>query len=251
MRAGARAVLLSAWPVAVAVGALLAPPFGQDPAYHAFADQRALLGIPHFWNVASNAAIAAAGVLGLAVLRGPVALASRVERWLWRAVFALVLLTAAGSVLYHWRPDTFTLFWDRLPIALTMAVLLAVTLAERIGAWTALVLLPLLLALGAGGTGYWIAGEAAGRGDLRFYFAFQALCLGGYPLAWVTLPPRYTNTGYFAAALAVYGLAVAFELGDRAVFAWLGFGGHAVKHLLVGVALGTLAVMLRRRTVLR
>jgi hypothetical protein len=26
----------------------------QDQLYHVFADQRTLLGIPHFWNVVSN-----------------------------------------------------------------------------------------------------------------------------------------------------------------------------------------------------
>ena len=34
--------------------AFLLPPIPQDPAYHAFADQRTLHGVPHFWNVASS-----------------------------------------------------------------------------------------------------------------------------------------------------------------------------------------------------
>jgi hypothetical protein len=246
----ARGIILAAWPALVVAGALLTPRFGQDPAYHDFADQRALLSIPHFWNVVSNAAIAAAGVLGMAALRHPVALSSWLERLLWLAVFSLVLLTAAGSVYYHWHPGTYALFWDRLPIALTLALLLGVTLAERIGTRATLALLPLLPVLGAGSVGYWLVGEVVGQGDLRFYFAFQAFCLGGYPLVWVLFSPRYTGIGYYAAALAVYGLAVAFELGDRFVFVWLGFGGHAIKHLLVGVALAILAMMLRQRTVL-
>jgi len=34
--------------------AFLLPPIPQDPAYRAFADQRTLHGVPHFWNVASS-----------------------------------------------------------------------------------------------------------------------------------------------------------------------------------------------------
>ncbi|RPJ59548.1 MAG: hypothetical protein EHM24_27820 [Acidobacteria bacterium] len=30
------------------------PAIPQDPSYHHFADQRTILGVPHFWNVASN-----------------------------------------------------------------------------------------------------------------------------------------------------------------------------------------------------
>ena len=32
----------------------LLPPIPQDPAYHNFADQRTLYGVPNFWNVVSN-----------------------------------------------------------------------------------------------------------------------------------------------------------------------------------------------------
>jgi hypothetical protein len=41
-------------------------PVAQDPAYHALADQRVVLGIPNFWNVVSNLAFLAAGWAGLA-----------------------------------------------------------------------------------------------------------------------------------------------------------------------------------------
>src|SRR5215472_12695351 len=40
---------------AIAVLAMLfVPPIHQDPAYHHFADQRTLFGIPNFFNVVSN-----------------------------------------------------------------------------------------------------------------------------------------------------------------------------------------------------
>ena len=42
----------------------------QNPAYHQFADQRTLLGVPHFWNVVSNFIFVLVGVMGLRFLSG-------------------------------------------------------------------------------------------------------------------------------------------------------------------------------------
>src|SRR6478735_5426602 len=46
-------------------GLLLLPSIPQDQHYHQFADQRALLGIPNFWNVVSNIPFIAIGAIGL------------------------------------------------------------------------------------------------------------------------------------------------------------------------------------------
>jgi len=51
---GWRVALLVAMTLAAIVAAMLVPPIRQDLAYHAFADQRALLGVPHGLNVLSN-----------------------------------------------------------------------------------------------------------------------------------------------------------------------------------------------------
>jgi hypothetical protein len=40
--------------VLIVLGAALAPPIPQDPAYHDFADRRAATGVPNVLNVASN-----------------------------------------------------------------------------------------------------------------------------------------------------------------------------------------------------
>ncbi|MFZ1210287.1 MAG: hypothetical protein WAN94_19435, partial [Pseudolabrys sp.] len=47
------------------VGLLLLPPITQNQNYHDFADQRTILGIPHFWNVVSNLPFIAVGAAGL------------------------------------------------------------------------------------------------------------------------------------------------------------------------------------------
>jgi hypothetical protein len=55
--------------VGAAVAMLLHGPILQFADYHAFADQRALLGVPHAWDVLSNAGFAVAGLWGLTVQR--------------------------------------------------------------------------------------------------------------------------------------------------------------------------------------
>ncbi|MGH9659233.1 MAG: hypothetical protein ACRD96_11865, partial [Bryobacteraceae bacterium] len=49
--------------VAATVVMLLAPPIGQDAAYHRFADRRSLAGIPNFGDAMSNAAFAVVGAM--------------------------------------------------------------------------------------------------------------------------------------------------------------------------------------------
>jgi hypothetical protein len=44
---------------------LLLPPIHQDQAYHRFADERTLFGVPNFWNVVSNLPFVAVGAVGL------------------------------------------------------------------------------------------------------------------------------------------------------------------------------------------
>src|SRR6516164_4696688 len=49
-----RAAGILALTVVAAVFLFARPAIPQSLAYHDFADQRALLGVPHFWNVVSN-----------------------------------------------------------------------------------------------------------------------------------------------------------------------------------------------------
>src|SRR5215831_653555 len=48
-------------------GLALLPKIPQDQAYHLFADQRALVGIPNFWNFVSNIPFAVVGAVGSVV----------------------------------------------------------------------------------------------------------------------------------------------------------------------------------------
>ncbi|HEY9531480.1 MAG TPA: hypothetical protein VIQ55_08820, partial [Burkholderiales bacterium] len=94
------------------VGLLAQAPIEQFAAYHDLGDQRTVLGIPHFWNVATNVPFLVVGVMGLDLLRRRPAGASAA----WIAVFAGTALVFFGSSYYHLRPSDATLVWDRLPI---------------------------------------------------------------------------------------------------------------------------------------
>src|SRR5882762_5878286 len=69
-------------------------PFGQDPAYHDFADRRTFFGIPNFFDVTSNLAFLLVGIAGLRICLG-----TRLDgsRSAWVALFAGVTLVSAGS----------------------------------------------------------------------------------------------------------------------------------------------------------
>src|ERR1041385_9055308 len=101
-------ILIAAWALAVLALLKFAPPIAQNQAYHAFADQRPIFGVPNFWNVVSNLPFALVGVLGLARTRGLTA----------RILFGGVLLTCFGSSWYHLAPDDARLVWDRLPMTM-------------------------------------------------------------------------------------------------------------------------------------
>src|SRR4029077_8274361 len=122
-------------------------PIPQDPAYHRFADGRALLGVPNAANVLTNAPFAIIGALGVvALMRGGGA------RWAGMrpacyTLFSAVFLVAFGSAAYHAAPDNGTLVWDRLPMAVAFMSLVAVLVADRVS-WRAgqLLLIPLICA---------------------------------------------------------------------------------------------------------
>jgi hypothetical protein len=258
-------VLWAAYGVALAVALLALPPLAQDPAYHAFADVRTLWGIPRFGDVASNAALLLPALWGLAVLwrqadgrAGAAAGLTAPVRAVYGLFFAAVALTALGSAVYHWAPDTPRLFWDRLPLGLATACAPALLLAERaglraarqspgarraarwaLGAW---------LALGPATVVYWRASEALGAGDLRPYVALKLVAVLAAAGLLAALPRRHTLGWVYALALALYVLAGVVEHYDAALFQALGaVSGHTLKHLSAGAAVAALAWMLARR----
>jgi len=201
----------------------LLPPIAQDPSYHQFADQRTLLGIPNFWNVVSNLPFVLVGTMGL---------------WQFgrdRASFVLflgVFLTGFGSAYYHWNPNNGTLFWDRLPMALTFMAILTVAVEERVNAKTGAILLWPLLALAVFSLLLWRWTD-----DLRLYGWVQFFPCIALPLLFVAFPARYSGTSYWLIAAAFYAFAKLFEFYDHAIYS-VGhiLSGHTLKHFAAASA---------------
>jgi hypothetical protein len=203
-------------------GLLLLPPIPQDQSYHDFADQRTLLGIPNFGNVVSNLLFIAIGAVGLRRFHRDPAIF---------IIFLGIFLTGFGSSYYHWNPRDSTLFWDRLPIALTFMAIMAVAIEERVNERAGAILLWPLLAIGAFSLLLW-----RWTGDLRLYgwvVFFPGLAL---VLLFSLFPPKYTGTSYWVIALVLYALAKVFELNDRKVDVNFVLSGHALKHIFAAAA---------------
>src|SRR5262245_869286 len=117
-------------PTIVTVGLIvilaLHGPVAQPAHYHDFADRSVASGIPHAGDVLSNAGFALVAIWGWLALRPHRASDQLRAGWPGYRLFLIGLfLTAFGSAFYHLAPDNIRLIWDRLPIALVCAGLLA------------------------------------------------------------------------------------------------------------------------------
>lgn len=249
-------ILVGAGVLTLAVIGLL-PRIPQDPAYHAFADPRPLLGIPNGLNVVSNVAFLVVGALGLrfaATRAAPRAGGPITASWERAAVVILfvgVSLTAFGSAYYHLAPDHGRLVWDRLPMTLVFMALFALVIGERASAALGRRLLVPLVVVGAGSVLVWHLTECAGAGDLRPYVVVQFLPMVAVPLMLVLLPPRYSGSWRLGLVVGLYAVAKLLELADAVVFsATTVVSGHTLKHLVAALATWHVLVMLRARRLL-
>jgi len=228
-------------------------PIHQTPGYHAFADRRALLGIPNAGDVLSNLAIAAAGLWGFWRVRERAAREALGAAWPGYALFfAALALTALGSGYYHWAPDNARLVWDRLPIALACAGVIAGARADTVaraqGPWVTVALAVVAIA----GVYWWTWTDARGSDDLGPYLLFQAAPVLMIPF-WQAhaRSPRGERIA-FLIAIVLYGLAKAAELADHPVFEAIGLvSGHTLKHLFAAAAAFALAWMPASRVSVR
>jgi predicted membrane channel-forming protein YqfA (hemolysin III family) len=227
---------------------LLYGPIPQLEHYHEFADVRTLFGLPNAADVLSNAGFALVGLWGFFALRGHRHHPGIEAAWPGYCVFlAAITLTAFGSSFYHLAPDNDRLLWDRLPIALACAGLLAAVHAETHPSRSPWVLLGLVVA-GVASVLWWSFTESFGAGDLRPYLLMQGAPLLVVPLwHWIYDSPRADRVA-FGVAILLYVLAKAAELDDHRIFETLGFmSGHTLKHLLAVAAAAVLTANLVRR----
>ena len=232
-----------------ALAMLLHGPILQPPDYHRFADQRVWLGIPNAADVLSNLGFAIVGVYGMCLVwreRDNTALAQ--GRSGYALFFAALPLTALGSSWYHLAPDNARLVWDRLPIALACAGLLAAVWREtrttHRGITVALACFAML------SVAWWRYTDLQGMGDLRPYLLLQLMPLLLIPLwQWQHRSPALERQA-FAVAIGLYILAKVSELADHAIFEMLAvLSGHTLKHLLATLASAVVAWSVAQRTV--
>lgn len=198
--------------------------------------------ILNFFNVISNFFFLPVGVLGMIFVgsKRPDSKASFLdpaERWPYFVFFLSVSLTAFGSAYYHWRPNDQSLVWDRLPMAMGFASLLAAVIVERIRLRLGIWLLAPLILLEMATVVYWAATQSGGRGDIRPYaFAqFGSLLMILFLLA--IYPPRYTRGYDFLVSLGIYAIAKVLEAGDRVIYSHVRFvSGHTLKHLVAALS---------------
>lgn len=228
-------------PIALFSCIMAAAPIPQDPAYHQFADRRTVLGVPNFFNVASNIAFLVAGIAGAALWlgrRGPPPSAS------WAVVFLGAALVSVGSGYYHWAPDNASLVWDRLPMTISFMGLFAALLSEHINERLERGLLLSALAVGATSVAWWHYAD-----DLRVYLWVQLTPLVTILLVLAMFPGRYTRRNYLLYGLGCYALAKVAEFWDSEIFTLTAntVSGHSLKHLLAASGLFFIYLMLRWR----
>jgi hypothetical protein len=243
-----RRLMLPSVAVVAAIGVVAYGPIPQDPAYHAFSDQRTILGIPHFWNVVSNAPFAIAGILGLAVVaRRPTGMIAE-NALAYVLFFAGAVLIAFGSSWYHLSPTNATLVWDRLPMTISLMAFFDLVIGEHVDVRFARRALLPLVAIGIASAAYWGISERLGRSDLRPYAIVQFLPLLLIPIMLVAYPSRLTRVAVLWVILGCYGLAKVFELLDGPIHRMVGVvGGHPLKHLAAAAAIFVFVWGLDRR----
>ena len=231
--------------VALLALAVLGPALAADVHQHGFADQRTLWGLRHAMDVLSNLPFALAAVWGAVLLhqRAQAAALDNVTRALVGLFFGGLLMTTAGSALYHLHPDDGGLLWDRLGMAGAFAGLLGLAAAGRVSPRAGMATAATVLLAAPAAVVCW-----AQTGNLMPWAAVQ---LGGM-LVVLGLACLPRQTGALAlnlgAVVAWYGAAKLCELWDADLFAATGrwVSGHSLKHLLAaGAALPVLWALYR------
>ncbi len=222
-----------------AAGLLFQSPIAQNPAYHNFADARPMLGIPNFWNVASNIPFFFVGLAGLFDCfknwnSRPPGAARLIPLVLPLGIFGV----SFGSAYYHAWPSNATLIWDRLPMTLMFMALFSLVvydfLGKRAGEWAFWLSVP----FGVFSVAYWHFTEQAGHGDLRPYAFVQFFPMLAVAVLLVFFPKKVGYGRILWSVVGLYAVAKICEHFDREIFDVLGFwSGHTIKHLIGGISL--------------
>lgn len=224
-------------------------PIPQDPAYHNFADQRTLLGIPNFPDVVSSLTYFLAGLAGIIITCKKVIPGGLPElRLPYLLFFAGVILTGIGSAWYHLEPSNSSLLWDRLPMTVAFMAFFAAIIGEYYSVQAGRRLLWPLIAVGLFSVIYWHLGEQAGNGDLRLYAVVQFLPMLLIPLIVYFRPDPLRPTRYLWWLMFCYLLAKILEFYDREIYTMTSLvSGHTLKHLVSAAGIVFFCLALKYR----
>lgn len=223
--------------------------YPQASDYFEFADSRAALSVPNFWNVASNALFLVFGIVGLRLVLtdGKLAILHRL-RHVYAMLFVGIIMTALGSGWFHLNPGNSTLFWDRLPMTIAFMPLFTVIIAEHVAENLAKTLFWPLMVLGAGSVMYWDYTELQGAGDLRWYGLVQFLPMLLIPAILLLYRSVFDSAHLFWNAIGLYAAAKIFEQMDAQIY---GLGaivsGHSLKHIAASLVPLVLIIGIKRR----
>lgn len=230
------------------------PPVKLPVGYHNFADQRMLLLIPNFFDVASNIPFAFMGLYGVRFLtrvnRGflPLNLLSKLP---FLGFFLSVIFIMLGSAYYHWSPTDASLFWDRLPIVIAFMCLFGGFLSDRLNShFVTLFFTPCLILLALGALA-WDLYRFEQGGDLRFYLLVQIFPIVILPIVCRLYPiGRLTTEKHLWQMIAWYGVSKICEFFDTRIFILTNetVSGHTLKHLAAAMAVLAVIRMLREKT---
>jgi hypothetical protein len=234
----------------VAALMLLHGPILQPVHYHEFADHSLWANIPHAADVLSNLGFAVVALWGARRVwpqrNQPAVRAGGVG---YSVFLIALLLTSMGSSYYHLVPDDWRLVWDRLPIALACAGLLAGVRAQLVPNANVRFETLGLATFAAASVAWWYAGQLRGAGDLRPYLLLQIAPLVLIPLWQTVHGASRADRLWFSFAFALYVLAKIAEVHDHEMHAMLGWiSGHTLKHVLASAAAWVLVARLIRST---
>jgi hypothetical protein len=216
----------------------------QALSYHAFADRRAIWGIPNFFDVISGIPFVLVGLLGLykILVNGAINIVTE-NSVSYTVFFAGVVLIGVGSGYYHLWPGNETLVWDRMPIAIVSMALVAIIIGEFVSRRSGSILLIPLVSIGVLSVLYWHWSEVAGHGDLRPYILVQFLPVLIIPVILICYSSAFTRVSGYWLLLSAYVLAKFLEYYDSEVFDVLTFvSGHSLKH--IAAAMGVYFLLL-------
>jgi hypothetical protein len=214
---------------AAAVAAVVLGPITRGPAFHAYADQRTWLGIPHAGDVLSNLAFL---LVAAHYLRHP----SRALPGTGAAISGVAAI-GLGSGAYHWAPSDALLVLDWAPIAVTLMIVLSLVIRDRLGDAPGGLARLLGPVVAVGAVVYWYATGGTGGGDMAPYVAVQLVGVGLAPLLALVAPGRI-GAGWLVAGVGGFLVARLFARHDAALLDAIGISGHSLKHVAAALAAG-------------